>query len=53
MVFFFLRPKKVSLSALQTTNRELTLIAAAAIMGLSVTPAHAKHPAASGMQMQL
>ena len=40
-------------SALPTTNSEEQLSAAAAIIGLSVTPNTAKQPAASGMHTQL
>ena len=39
--------------ALLTTHTELRLMAAAAIMGLSVRPAHENAPAATGMQIAL
>ena len=39
--------------ALLTTHTELKLMAAAAIMGLSVRPAHENAPAATGMQIAL
>lgn len=39
--------------ALVTTHTELTLIAAAAIIGFRLKPAHANAPAATGMQMAL
>lgn len=43
-----------SLRELNTTHRELKLIAPAAIMGFSVRPkAGYKHPAANGMPMML
>ena len=51
---FFLRPKKVRRRALQTTKSELTLIAAAAIMGLSKSlKAGYSTPAATGMPSTL
>lgn len=39
--------------ALVTTHTELTLMAAAAIIGFRLKPAHANAPAATGMQMAL
>lgn len=39
--------------ALVTTHTELTLMAAAAIIGFRLKPAHANTPAATGMQMAL
>ena len=45
--------KRLSLSALDTTQKELRLIAAAPSIGLSVRPAQTKQPAAMGMPMVL
>ena len=39
--------------ALVTTHTELTLLAAAAIIGFRLKPAHANAPAATGMQIAL